>query len=60
MKEYLICTVRSDGRADIQDHTNLLSEAERFEELGYEVVPSAQFPEVATSRYASKAEWVAA
>jgi hypothetical protein len=43
MKRFLICTVRTDGRREIHDHTNLSSEVDRFENLGYEVVPRSQF-----------------
>lgn len=43
MKRFLICKVRTDGRREIHDHTNLTSEVDRFENLGYEVVPRSQF-----------------
>lgn len=41
MKRFLICTVRSDGCFELYDETNLPSEAERFEGLGYRVVDTA-------------------
>ena len=43
MKRFLICKVRTDGRREIHDHTNLSSEVVRFENLGYEVVPRSRF-----------------
>lgn len=42
MKRFLICTVRSDGRPEIYAETDLPSEAERFEELGYPVLGTSE------------------
>lgn len=43
MKRFLICKIRTDGRREIHEHTNLTSEVDRFENLGYEVVPRSRF-----------------
>ena len=42
MKRFLIYCVRSDGRSELYDETNLPSEAERFEGLGYRVIDTGR------------------
>lgn len=41
MKRFIIYRLYSDGRPEIHAHTNLGSEVERFEDLGFLVVDTA-------------------